>query len=181
VERAAVLIGVDRAGDLPRLRDAARGARRMAEWAREQGFAHVEVLTDEDGGAVDAGAVRRAVWTLADRGTVGQLVVYFAGHGVTANVHELWLLSDAPRDPHAAVNATMSALQASRCGIPYAVFVSDACRTPAEGLQQQFMSASLLFPNDELRDLRPVDQFFACGLGRAAHELAADAEVVAGE
>jgi len=181
VERAAVLIGVDRAGDLPRLRDAARGARRMEEWAREQGFAHVVVLTDEGGGTVDAAAVRRAVWTLADRGTVEQLVVYFAGHGVTANVHELWLLSDAPRDPHAAVNATTSAMQASRCGIPYAVFVSDACRTPAEGLQQQFMSASLLFPNDELRDLRPVDQFFACGLGRAAHELAADAELVAGE
>src|SRR5438876_3950152 len=49
VSRAAVLIGVDRAGTgtLPVLRDAANGARRMAKWARDQGMDPVVVLTDK--------------------------------------------------------------------------------------------------------------------------------------
>lgn len=53
MKRAALLIGVDRTGELPVLKDAAAGARRMAEWARDQKMDHVELFTDGDGGHVD--------------------------------------------------------------------------------------------------------------------------------
>ena len=36
MKRVAVLIGVDKTGDLPILRDAARGARLMETWARSR-------------------------------------------------------------------------------------------------------------------------------------------------
>jgi len=38
MKRAAIVIGVDKTGDLPRLKDATRGAQLMASWARGQGM-----------------------------------------------------------------------------------------------------------------------------------------------
>jgi len=37
--RAGIFIGVDQAGDLQKLSDAATGAKRMHEWALQQGLA----------------------------------------------------------------------------------------------------------------------------------------------
>jgi hypothetical protein len=171
LSRAAVLIGVDRAGDLPVLRDAARGARRMENWAQAQGIDHVEVFTDETG-PVDVAEIKRAVRRIVDAGTTERLLVYFAGHGVNIRYSEYWLLTEAPRDTQAAVNVAGSVVLAQYSGIPYVVFVSDACRTAAEGIQAQFVMGSEIFPNDGVGDLQqPVDQFFACMLGRPAHEI----------
>jgi hypothetical protein len=171
MSRAAVLIGVDHAGNLPPLQDAARGARRMEVWARAQGLGPVEVFTDE-AGPVEIGEIKQAIRTIVDAGTTEQLLVYFAGHGVNIRYGEYWLLSGAPRDTQAAVNVAGSVVLAQYCGIPHVVFVSDACRTAAEGIQAQFVTGSEIFPNDGAGDLqKPVDQFFACLLGRPAHEI----------
>jgi hypothetical protein len=52
------------------------------------------------------------------------------------------------------------------------LFVSDACRTAAQGIQAQGISGSEIFPNEGGADTeRPVDQFFACTLGRPALEI----------
>ena len=58
MKRAAVLIGVDRVGDLPVLQDAAAGARRMEEWARGQEMSPIEVFTDEGGEPVEIADVK---------------------------------------------------------------------------------------------------------------------------
>ena len=47
MKRAAILIGVDKTGDLPRLKDAAKGAALMKTWADAQGIDSVHLLTDE--------------------------------------------------------------------------------------------------------------------------------------
>jgi Caspase domain len=140
VKRAAVLIGVDHSGDLPVLADAAQGARRMETWAHGQGMDPIEVLTDESG-PVDIGAIKRAVQRIVDAGT-DQLIVYFAGHGVNIRYGEYWLLSDAPRDTQAAVNLAGSVVLAQYSSVPYVVFVSDACRSAAEGIRAQFVTGS---------------------------------------
>jgi hypothetical protein len=170
MKRAAVLIGVDKTGALPRLRDAAKGARRMEEWAKGQGMNPVTVLTDEQG-PVDVSAVKRAIRDIVDAGA-DQLVVYFAGHGVNIRYGEYWLLSDAPEDTQAAVNVEGSNVLARYCGIPHVVFISDACRTAADGIQAQFVTGSEIFPNQGADGPeKPVDLFFACTLGRPAHEV----------
>ena len=118
MERAAVLIGVDATGQLPRLHDAAAGARRMEQWALAQGLERdmVHVVTDE-GGPVDVAAIKRAVRAVVEPGTVSQLLVYFAGHGINLGMSEYWLLSDAPADPDAAVNlrGAWTSPRAARC------------------------------------------------------------------
>lgn len=172
MNRSAVLIGVDRSGQLPVLRDAAKGARRMEGWAQAQGFRDVHVFTDENGASVDVGAIKKVIFDLVDSSNTDQLIVYFAGHGVNIGYNERWLLTDAPRDTQAAVNVAGSALLAPYCGIPHVVLMSDACRTAAEGIQAQGVTGSEIFPNEGADGSgKPVDQFYACALGQPAHEI----------
>ncbi len=180
VKRAAVVIGVDKTGQLPQLNDAAKGAGRFADWARSQGMDPVKLITDQHG-RVTLQAIKDVVTEIVDRGTVEQLMVYFAGHGVNIRYAEYWLLSDAPRDTQAAVNVAGSATLARYCGIPHVIFISDACRTAAEGVQAQGVTGGEIFPNEGASGLElPVDQFFACTLGRPAHEIK-DANVTSRE
>ncbi|MCU7812869.1 MAG: caspase family protein, partial [Candidatus Thiodiazotropha sp. (ex Notomyrtea botanica)] len=147
MKRAAVVIGVDKTGGLPKLNDAAKGARRFAKWARAQGVDPVKVITDQRA-KVTIGKVKDAVKNIVNKGNVEQLLVYFAGHGVNIRYSEYWLLSDAPDDPDEAVNVRGSALLAAYCGIPHVILISDACRTAADGIQAQFVTGGQIFPNE---------------------------------
>ncbi|MDD5266653.1 MAG: caspase family protein [Methylococcales bacterium] len=136
MKRAAVLIGVDRADGMPTLKDAAKGARRMEQWARSQEFDIVEVLTDENSGSVDIVSIKKTIKKIVEPSNIDQIVIYFAGHGVNIRYGEFWLLSDAPGDTQAAVNVQGSELLARYSGISHVVFISDACRTAAEGIRE---------------------------------------------
>lgn len=175
MQRAAVLIGVDRTGLLPPLTDAARGARRMESWLADQGLADDKliVLTDEGGRKVTADDILSVITSIIDSDDrPEQLIVYFAGHGISLNYSEYWLLSDAPQIAHAAVNVATSEVIARYCGIPHVVFISDACRSAAEGVIFQRVTGSAVFPNVANTQLEgAIDQFYACGLGQAAAEV----------
>src|SRR5690242_7443038 len=91
--RAAVVVGIDKVGDLPKLRAAAAGATAMSGWLAAEGF-DVTALTD------GAGPVRfsdffAAVKKYVDNPALAQLVIYFAGHGFVNSYSEHWLLSEA--------------------------------------------------------------------------------------
>lgn len=173
MQRAAVLIGVSRSGNLPVLPAVIHSVKAMEEWALEQGMRRnlVRTLTDE-AGPLEPGPIKAAIRDIIDLAIVDQLIVYFAGHGVNIRYGEYWLLSAAPGDPQAAVNVAGSVELARFCGIPHIIFFSDACRTAPEGIQAQYISGSDIFPNNGPGGLEnSVDLFFACTLGRPAHEV----------
>lgn len=180
--RAAVLIGVSQTGNLQTLKAVHDGVRAMEKWALGQGMDRelVKVLSDEDG-PVEVGRVKKAVKEIVDLTTVHQLIVYFSGHGVNISRGEYWLLSGAPEDSNAAVNVAGSIELARTCGIRHVVLISDACRTAAEGIQGQGIRGSEIFPNvlDAVEE-RPVDVFFACGLGDPALEVKNPKKAAAG-
>lgn len=184
MRRAGVFIGVDRTGQLQTLNDAAAGAERMHQWALRQGMSdgsQAILLTDRAGKKVTPDMIFDAIKSVIDGPGVDQLLVYFAGHGVNINRSEHWLLSDAPVRPSAAVNVAGSVDLARYCGIPYVVFVSDACRSAPEGIQAQNVRGVDVFPNDGTSDrAQPVDQFFACRLGKTAAEIRDPAEAANG-
>src|SRR5262245_23047771 len=92
--RAAVVIGVDKVGSLDPLRAARSGAKSVADWLKVEGF-DVKLIVDE-ANPVRVSDVKAAIKPLVERGTLDQLVVYFAGHGfVKPYKAELWLLSGA--------------------------------------------------------------------------------------
>jgi hypothetical protein len=145
----------------------------MEQWALDQGMRRdlVRTLTDETG-PLEPGPIKAAIRDIIDLATVDQLIIYFAGHGVNIRYGEYWLLSNAPGDPQAAVNVSGSVELARFCGIPHVIFFSDACRTAPEGIQAQYVSGSDIFPNTGAGGLEnSVDLFFACTLGRPAHEI----------
>jgi len=168
--RAAILIGVRRAGESTPLASVYKNVHSVAAWATEQGFSPVTRLTDQDD-RVRPQDVSDAVREVVEAGTTEQLVVYFAGHGLFAHQNEYWLLSEAPDVSWAAVNVASSQLLARYCGIPHVVLISDTCRRMPHTFAEQFLSGISIFPAPlDAGPERWVDMFFACGLGSPAFE-----------
>nr|WP_232005955.1 caspase family protein [Mycobacterium sp. 852013-50091_SCH5140682] len=181
--RGGVFIGVDQTGGLQRLNDAAKGAERMHAWAVQQGMVdgtQAKLITDA-AGIVTPDQIFDAIDAITGGAGVEQLIVYFAGHGVNISRGEKWLLSRAPDNPNAAVDLAETIEFARYGDVQHVVFISDACRVAPEGIQAQSVKGSCVFPNTEPdgAQSKPVDVFYACGLGRTAAEIK-DPAVAAG-
>jgi hypothetical protein len=170
--RAAVVIGVNKAGDLPALNAAASGARAVERWLRSEGF-DVRAFVD-DVGPVQAHMLHEAITTIVNAGTFEQLVVYFAGHGfLNAGHSEMWLLSEAPENSSEAVNLEECVYASRESGLKNVVFISDACRSTPDSLRSSRLYGYVIFPNlSGTRPLRPdVDRFLATLPGKESDEV----------
>jgi caspase domain-containing protein len=169
--RAAVVIGVNKAGTLPVLSGAASGARTVAHWLGSEGF-EVKLFVD-DARPVKANDLFDAISDLVGRGTLDQLVVYFSGHGYLNAFSEYWMLSNAPQNPNEAISLVESVILAKESAIPSVVFISDACRSTPESIGTSRVRGSLIFPNSGIsQNVRAdVDQFLAALPGNAAAEV----------
>jgi hypothetical protein len=130
--KAAVVIGVDKTGDLPLLNDAASGADRVTNWLKREGYETV-LLTDKASGTEERKpVVANDIFTTIDKfiraSTVEQLVIYFSGHGFIKDGTEHWLLSQAPGNPNEAVNLEENILLARDCGSMSSSFPTHAAR-----------------------------------------------------
>lgn len=170
-QRTAIVIGVDKAGDLPKLRAAKSGARQVAQWLKAQGFS-VKLFVDE-GKPVRVADLFEAIAAVVSQGNQNQLVIYFAGHGFINNYSEFWLLSQAPDNPNEAVSLVESVALARQSGIPNVVFISDACRSRSDSLRTERVRGSLIFPNNGGSPVPPsdVDQFLATLVGEPSWEV----------
>lgn len=179
--RAAVVIGVNKVGTLPRLGGAASDAIKLAAWLRAEGF-ETRVLVDEDPargpGIVRANDVYDAVASLAEPGTLTQLVIYFSGHGFVKNNSEFWMLSNAPDNPNEAISLMESHYLAARSGIPNVAFISDACRSTINSLEADGVHGSLIFSTRaaNAQAKTDVDRFLATGFGQASNEVSTSAK-----
>jgi hypothetical protein len=173
MSRCAVVVGVNKTGELPVLHAAASGAREFAAWATSQGI-EVTLLTD-DNASVSLGDVNSAIRNYVQQRTYSQLIVFFSGHGILrAPDYELWLLSGAPDDPNDAVNVPGSIWLARNVGIPHVVIVSDACRSRPNTSRLSQIQGGVIFPNESPRTPRPaVDVFYAALPGDPALEVSA--------
>jgi caspase domain-containing protein len=169
--RAAVVIGINRAGSLPVLSAAASGAHQVADWLRAEGF-DVKLFTDEQS-PVKASEIFDAVAELVNRGTLEQLVIYFSGHGFLSGYIEYWMLSGAPGNPNEAISLRESVDLARESAIPSVVFISDACRSTPESISSSRVRGSLIFPNGSGSRVvhTDVDQFLATLPGDPAFEI----------
>jgi hypothetical protein len=173
VERAAVLIGVRKTGNLDLLPAARPAAQAMARWAQAQAIPpdRIKIILDDDA-PVTIERIYTAIEELAATFVVQQLLIYFCGHGIYTRGSEYWLLSRAPGKREEAVNLAASADAARQSVFPHVIFISDACRTAAVGFQYQQITGSSIFLNPETlpEEERSVDQFFACALNTASNQ-----------
>jgi Caspase domain len=175
--RAAVVIGVNKTGNLPILQAAVSSAKSVAAWLHDdEGFAVTLIVDDTQ--PVTAGAIKQAVSTLVGQGTLTKLIVYFSGHGMSIGYNEYWLLTGAPDDGNEAVSVVECVELAHKSGIPNVILISDACRSIPE-YNASLVRGTLMFPNKRLLPGSPrsdVDRFLATEPGAPAFEvkLAAD-------
>jgi hypothetical protein len=171
-KRCAIAIGVDKAGKLPLLNAAAKGAKAFADWAQAQGF-DTTLLTDADGQTVSASDVRKAVRKYVDSKTYSQLIVFFSGHGILKGPNdECWLLSEMDVDPNEAILVGPSKSLAYNAGIPHVTFISDACRSAANNLALSLITGSTIFPIAQPgQQLPDIDMFYATRPGDPAWEV----------
>lgn len=171
-KRAAVVIGVNKTGNLPILRAAVSSAHNIADWLTGEKF-DVRVIVDEHQ-PVTAAEIKKSVFELVKNGTLDQLVVYFSGHGFAVANNEFWLLTGAPEDASEAVSVIECVDFARKSAIPNVTFISDACRSiPSFNVSQ--INGTVVFPNLPISAGAPqpeVDRFFATLPGAAAYEVA---------
>jgi hypothetical protein len=177
--KAAIVIGVNKTGDLPVLRDAAAGAGRVANWLTSEGYQTEALLDEKTPGTrtpVRAHDIFSAVAAALEPGTCEQLVIYFSGHGYLNDGSEHWLLSDAPANPNEAVSVEENIQLARDCGVPNVIFVSDACRSTPQSIKADRVRGTLIFPNTGVSATAraDIDRFFACLPGDPAYEVAVD-------
>lgn len=171
ITRAAVVIGVNKVGNLPVLHAAAEGAEEMARWLEKENFV-VTLLTDKIN-PVTGSEISAAIAALVRIGTLDQLVVYFSGHGCIISYSEYWLLSGAPTDANEAVSLLESVMLSRESGIGNIVFISDACRSRTDSLGCERVRGRLIFPNihGAGRTDTKVDLFLATRVGDVALEV----------
>lgn len=174
MNRCAVVIGVNKTGDLPVLSAAASGAKEFSTWAESQGI-DIALLTDDNGNIITLRDVKNAIRTFVEQQTYSQLIVFFSGHGILrAPDYELWLLSGAPADPDEAINVPGSIWLARNAGIKHVVIISDACRSRPNTSRLSQIQGGVIFPNEAARLPRPsVDVFYATLPGDPALEVPA--------
>jgi hypothetical protein len=169
-KRGAVVIGVNKTGDLQPLEASAEGAAKFGVWLEGEGF-EVVTITDK-AGAVTASQIKEAIKHFVLPGTYDQLLLYFTGHGYWKNDAELWLLTNAPGDADEAVNWKETIEFAKDCGIPNVVLISDACRSIPTTPRAMRVRGSIVFPNDDVkRERSKVDKFLAAATGTFAYEI----------
>lgn len=172
IKRAAICIGVNRAGTMTPLQAAAKGATDFAAWARQQGC-ETTLLVDGLGKTVRVADIFDVVDRLVAAGTYSQLLIYFSGHGIlSAPGTEYWLLSGAPGNPNEAVNLVRSIVDARNSGIPHVVFISDACRSSVNGPPLSGVVGGVIFPNRPYSFIQgEADVYYATHPGDPAYEV----------
>jgi hypothetical protein len=174
-KRAAVCVGVNRAGSMVALRAATAAARRFGSWAQGQGC-DVTLLTDDEDDVILLD-VHDAVNAFVQKtGVYEQIIVYFAGHGILPGPgNEKWLLSRAPENRNEAVDVALSIDDARNSGVSHVVFVSDACRSSASGPPLDNVDGGSVFPSGRYATTESeVDVFFATRPGDPAWEVPLD-------
>jgi hypothetical protein len=159
---------------MPPLKAAVKGAREFEEWARGRGVETV-LLVDETK-PVRVADVYDEVATCVAARNCEQLILFFSGHGFLQSPGwEFWLLSGAPDNRNEAISLFRAIEDARLCGVPHVVFVSDACRSYAQGPPLANVTGGVIFP-PPTGIPGEVDVFYATLPGDPSWELpAADA------
>ena len=176
-KKAAVVVGVNKTGNMTPLDSAARNAKEIANWLENEGF-DVECLTDKNN-SVTTQQVKEAIKkfvTIPPR--YHMLLVYFSGHGQWHARTDHWLLSGAPVDNSEAINIDGAMDLAKYSGIPNVVFISDACRTIPDSRSGAIVKGVDGFPNyQDINTISKIDYFKAASESRAAYEGKIDGEI----
>lgn len=164
-----ISIGIDNANGLTPLGAAVQGAKDFEKWGKAQGY--TTALFIDESKKVSQSAIFDEINSIVDAKTCETLIIFFSGHGILKSPsQEIWLLSDAKNNPNESINLTGSIDNARTSGIPYVVFISDACRILPNEVQFTG-NGSVIFPiSDDTNEDCTIDVLYATRPGNPALE-----------
>ncbi|MCU0440444.1 MAG: caspase family protein [Raineya sp.] len=163
-----ISIGINKVSGLNPLNSAVKGAEEFAEWGKSQNY-HVSLFTDVEK-KVCLSEIFDGISKIIDAKNCEKLIIFFSGHGILKSPsQEIWLLSDAKINPNESINLTTSIDYANTCGIPYIVFISDACRILPNELQLTG-NGGVIFPICPANQSCAIDILYATRAGHPAME-----------
>jgi len=164
-----ISIGINKANGLTPLGAAVSGAKDFVQWGESQGYS-TSLFTDEIKN-VSQSEIFDEINKIIEAKNCEKIIIFFSGHGILKSPsQEIWLLSNAKTNPNESINLTGSIDNARTSGIPYIVFISDACRVLPNELQFTG-NGSVIFPicDDTDQDCA-IDVLYATRPGNPALE-----------
>lgn len=180
-DRIFVAIGVSRpSGGLAQLPGAISAAKRMAEWARANGYRTL-LIHDDAYPKVTVQLLRKeigaAINEITNEVALKRVVIFFAGHGAALAVgDQYWVLSDWDQDSNEAISVTALQRILEYYGPRQVAMIGDACQDFSSRFIDLRGSAVLLKPNEDPRTFE-LDQFYAVDTGQQAFMIKATGEV----
>lgn len=164
-----ISIGINETDGLTPLNAAVSGAKDIVKWGISQGY-NTTLLVDSEK-SITQNDIFNEINEIVKARNCEMLIVFFSGHGILKSPsQEVWLLPNARNNPNESINLTGSIDNARTSGIPYVVFISDACRVLPNELQFTG-NGSVIFPiNDDTDQDCAVDVLYATRPGSPALE-----------
>lgn len=162
-------IGINNTDGLTILGAAVSGAQDFDKWGKSQGYSTTLLIDDIK--PISQSQIFDEINKIVAARNCETLIVFFSGHGILKSPsQEVWLLSNAKNNPNESINLTGSIDNARTTGIPYIVFISDACRVLPNELQFTG-NGSVIFPIcDDTNQDCTIDVLFATKPGNPALE-----------
>lgn len=172
-----ISIGINNVNGLHPLRAAASGAIEFDGWAKSQGYS-TNLFTDDNDNQVRINDIFDSINNIIEQRSCEQLIIFFSGHGILQSPsQEIWLLSNAKNNPNESINLTGSIDYARTSGIPYIVFISDACRILPMELQLTG-NGSVIFPICEDTEQEcAIDILYGTRPGNPANEYSSTVNI----
>lgn len=176
-DRIFISIGVSKPhGGLDELPGAITAARRMADWAKAQGY---ETLLLHDGALPEITIdllrerITDVIQDVTNQTELKRLVIFFAGHGAALAIgDQYWILTNWKKRPTEAIK--VSALQRilEYYGPKQVAVIGDACQEFSAKFIDLLGSPVLDMPDEEQHPYE-LDQFFAVDVGKQAFMIKA--------
>ena len=165
----ALVIGIRKSGQLPALDGAIADAKAFAEWASSPSQAYITSIVTDETEPVTVDRLKHEIKKILEE-DISKLLIFYSGHGISAQAGDYWLLSHYDRDGEEAVNLAQSMRNGRRLGIGQIAIFSDACRSSFN--TAAYVTGRVIFPVPPgPRLLSRYDEFLSTDIGYAAQEV----------
>ena len=166
-------------GGLEPLPGAITSAKRMAAWAKAQGY-NTLLLHDEAEPEITIDLLRdqisAAISEVTDQNTLDRLVIFFAGHGAALAIgDQYWILTHWHKRSTEAIKVSSLQRMLEYYGPKQVSIIGDACQEFSSKFIDLVGSAVLDRP-EEAQKTYELDQFFAVDVGKQAFMIKASGE-----
>jgi len=185
MQTALIAIAVSEyAGSFNDLPGTLNSAKKIQKWAVDFGGVTSEniiEISDRDGAAVTVQRARDEIDEFLTTRIIDRLIIYFAGHGLSTEIGQTWLLTNAENAVNEGIDVAAFARNLRRANIGansdiragQLILIGDACRNYSSSLNH-FSGDGIFIRNNPITKKLRQDSFFSTGKGNVSLHISPD-------